>query len=133
MVQLLPDWELFKAEDPTPSGNGAQAVRPLSGEARWREVMDRLRSFERLEENWDGFEANPPSAALIESTALLAQELKARGAPPPSRVVPGKNGSVVLEWQKQGAYAEIEVCQPGYAEGLLAVPGKPADHWEVNF
>ena len=54
------------------------------------------------------------------------------GMPPPSRVVPGVTGSVLLEWQfSDGTYGEVEIVEPFYAEVMMIQPGHPPKHWTL--
>jgi hypothetical protein len=92
-----------------------------------------LAMFRSLEDSWDGAGATAPPSALVESAILLAQFLRGRGYDAPSRVVPGVNGTVLLEWQHDGIYEELEVTEPFRAEAMRAAHGQPAEHWNLTW
>jgi len=104
----------------------------LSDAGPWEPTVQALVEFQHLGDNWDGQGAVAPSYEQLESAIGLAYTLYQQGVNPPSRVVPGPQGSVIFEWQDpDGTYTEIEQVRPFYAEVLLIEPGQPAKHWTL--
>jgi hypothetical protein len=116
---------------PAPSnGTGDQSHTDDAG--LWEPAVEALMGFRKLGDNWDGQGARGPSADLLASAIALAYLLSDQEVDPPSRVVPGPEGSIIFEWQYlDGTYAEVEVIEPLYAEAMLIEPGQPAKHWTL--
>jgi hypothetical protein len=120
------------AADLTPTDGGKKDEGGSLHAGPWEPAVRALVEFRRLGDDWDGQGARALSAELLASAIGLAYLLYERGTEPPSRVVPGPEGSAVFEWQfPDGAYAEIEVVRPFYAEVMLLRPGQPAKHWTL--
>jgi hypothetical protein len=67
---------------------------------------------------------------VLKSAIGLAYTLLQQGIDPPSRVVPGPDGSAIFEWQDpDGTYTEVEVVGWLVAEVMLIEPGQAAKHW----
>ena len=98
----------------------------------WHPAIQKIVTFQDLHDDWDGQGAKAPDLALLESSVGLAYLLAGRGMPPPDRVVPGLEGSVIMEWQEPGGtYREIEIVERFFAEVMVLEPGKPARHWTL--
>jgi hypothetical protein len=98
----------------------------------WEPAINSIITFQYLGDDWDGLGAKAPSSELLESAISLAYLLCDKGVPPPSRVVPGLEGEVLLEWQEtDGTYTDVEIVRPFFAEVMLVEPGKPAKHWTL--
>lgn len=112
---------------------GAPAERTKAVEAqRWVHVFSEVDALRGLKDDWDGQGALAPDEEVVASALGLACLLEERQLPPPVRVVPGPNATVILEWQwSDGTYAEIEIVRPFYGEVMLVRPGKPAEHWTI--
>ena len=113
----------------------ARAARAGGGSPErdgWAEQFRRLDSLRELQDDWDGLEAKAPRAELVDSALVLGWILRQQGVAAPCRVVPGVNGTVLLEWQSEGAYCEIEVTEPYRGEVMQILPGQPAQHWVLT-
>jgi hypothetical protein len=111
--------------------NGAGNDRGLVTES-WKRILDRLSSFRSLENDWDGQGACPPSSELLESASALAALLRERGLAAPAAVAPGPAGTILFVWQeKDGAYCEVDIERPFWAEVMLVEPGAKACHWTL--
>jgi len=98
----------------------------------WAAAINQVVALQHLGDNWDGLGAAAPTNELLASAVGLAYLLKERGTDAPTRVVPGTDGAVIFEWQfPDGAYGEIELLRPFYAEVMLLRPGEPARHWVI--
>jgi len=98
----------------------------------WELAVQTVIQFQQLGDNWDGQGAPGPSPELLASAIGLASLLNEQGVAPPSRVVPGPEGSVIFEWQEpEGMYTEIEIDRPLHAEVMWIEPGQPAKHWTL--
>lgn len=115
------------AKGPAPAG-----VAERKKTEPWDQIMDDLISIRTLQGGWDGLNAKAPSAELVDSAIALARRLRQLGMEAPCRVVPGLDGTVLLEWQGNGVYMEAEVTRPYFAECMKIVPGQPAEHWEIS-
>lgn len=99
----------------------------------WCQRVDDLLSIRGLADDWDGQGAKAPPSDLVDSALILAQLLRQRRESPPDRIVPGVNGTVILEWQSGDEYFEIEVTRAFRAEATLMAPGRPPQHWLLNW
>ncbi len=98
----------------------------------WQPAIQKITDFQRLEDDWDGSGAKAPSGELLDSAIALACAFCKTGMQPPSRVVPGVTGTVLLEWQfSDGTYGEVEIVEPFYAEVMMIQPGHPPKHWTL--
>lgn len=110
--------------------NGDHDKVPEAGS--WEPIVREIVAFQHLGEDWDGQGARPPSEEVLKSAIGLAYTLYEQGMDPPSRVVPGPEGSVLFEWQDpDGSYAEVEVVGWLVAEVMVIGPGQPARHWTL--
>ena len=110
--------------------HGEQREVPDAGS--WEPAVVSMVELQHLGDNWDGQGARAPTHELLASAIGLAYTLHEQGVDPPTRVVPGPEGSVIFEWQDpDGAYTEVEVVRPLYAEVMLIQPGQPAKHWTL--
>lgn len=98
----------------------------------WEPAVQEMVAFQHLGDDWDGQGAQAPSEEVLKSAIGLAYTLRQQGVDPPSRVVPGPEGSVIFEWQDpDGTYAEVEIVGWLVAEVMLIEPGQPVKHWTL--
>lgn len=110
--------------------NGEQKAVPDAGP--WEPAVQQMVAFQHLGDDWDGQGARAPSEEVLQSAIGLAYTLHQQGVDPPSRVVPGPEGSVIFEWQDaDGTYTEVENVGWLVAEVMLIEPGQPAKHWTL--
>ena len=106
--------------------------KPSEDAGPWEPCVQKLVQFQQLGDDWDGCGAKAPSHELLVSAVGLAHLLRDRSVEAPSRVVPGLDGTVLFEWQfPDGAYGEVEIVRPLFAEVMLIEPGQPAKHWTL--
>jgi hypothetical protein len=111
------------------SGEAGSKVRDAGP---WEFAVQRIVEMQHLEDNWDGYGAEAPSRAVLESAIGLAYCYLDNGVDPPHRVAPGPAGEVVFEWQDpDGTYSEVEIDRPLHAEIMVIEPGKPPRHWTI--
>lgn len=112
---------------------GVATIGQSSHREDWDKRIEELEALRTYEDDWDGQGAEALSVELMDSAVNLAQLLIQRGIDAPSCVVPGVNGTVVFEWQREeGSYLEIEITAPDRADGCLVVPGKQTECWTVQ-
>jgi hypothetical protein len=97
----------------------------------WQRAFEQLRALSLLQDDWDGLGAKAPPAALLASAVKIAELYRASGSPAPSRVVAGTDGAVVIEWQADGSYTDLEIIRPYYAKGMTRVKGRRT-HWTLS-
>jgi hypothetical protein len=98
----------------------------------WESVVREIVSYQELSDNWDGYSAEAPTRAVLESAIGLAYTYHQNGVAPPGRIAPGVAGSVIFEWQDpDGTYATVEVDAPLHAEVMVIESGKPAQQWTL--
>jgi hypothetical protein len=99
----------------------------------WAPAVIKLVEFQFLADDWDGQGALAPSHDMLASAIGLAYTLHQQEIEPPSRVVPGPEGSIIFEWQEpDGTYTEVEIVRPFHAEVMSIEPGRPAKHWTLS-
>lgn len=100
----------------------------------WSERIDELLEIRQLENDWDGLGAKAPSTALLDSALQLAEMLRSQApgeevptplGQAPSRIVPGRAGAVIFEWQVDDACWELEITAPHEGELVIFAPGQP--------
>jgi hypothetical protein len=97
--------------------------------AGWEKCFESLGAIRTLKEDWDDDGALVPSAALVNAgEEILRFFWRWLRIPAPSRVGPGPNGTVLIEWQNGLNYFEIEVCDPHSAEWMMALPNEKPEH-----
>ncbi len=113
--------------------------------AEWQKAVDRLLEFWNWTADWDGEGAAAPNRAALRGALALVQQLRdsAASSPqprgpqfldrPPDRLLPGREGEVILEWQFPGSgYAELEVLDATTANGMLVfADGRPTRFEQV--
>jgi hypothetical protein len=110
--------------------NGEHKAIPNAG--LWEPAVQAMAAFQYLGDDWDGQGARAPSEEVLQSAIGLAYTLHKQGVDPPSRVVPGPEGSVIFEWQDaEGTYTEVEIVAWLVAEVMLIEPGQLAKHWTL--
>jgi len=87
----------------------------------------------RLERNWDGDCAVPPTGPLIASVIELAEHLKSKDGLPPTRVSPIVDGGIALEWQVGDEFYHVEFLTPDIAELFTSIPGTKPEYEEIDF
>ncbi len=108
------------------------AEKPVADAGPWQPVVQEIVSYQNLGDNWDGYGAEAPSRAVMESAIGLAYAYYQNGVEPPHRVSPGVAGSVIFEWQHpDGTYATVEIDAPLHAEVMVIKPGKAAQQWTL--
>jgi len=111
--------------------DGLMIARPMPRQDSWERVFEELRSIAGLEDDWDGLGAKAPAPALLETAAKLAQWYRAGGTTAPSRIVAGTDGAIMIEWQTEGSYADVEIAEPYHAKIMLRMKGQQTQHWTL--
>src|SRR4051812_39589175 len=63
---------------------------------RWNSFVQAIDHMRWLGDDWDGTEAKGPTEAVVERAIQFAEGLRNSEYPPPSRVMPGLTGSVLI-------------------------------------
>ena len=136
MVLAPPLPDLFaRLSDPS---NGTTRDEAPAFAAGWGAAIDRLLALWGLEPDWDANGSPAPDRAALSGAIVFAEQQKKRwGAalvvgddplPPPHRIAPSCDGTVVLEWQTPTTYLEIEVLSANAADGMLVAEGAAPIH-----
>jgi hypothetical protein len=98
----------------------------------WEPIVQTIVAMQNLSDDWDGMGAKAPTREVLESAIGLAYLYAEQAVDPPHRVVPGLDGTVIMEWQEpDGTHTEVEIDRPLHAEVMLIEPGQPAKHWTL--
>jgi hypothetical protein len=89
-------------------------VRPAPAvEARWERILEELRRLRRLEDDWDDQGATALDPANVDQAIAWVQEMRRwHRALPPTHVLPGTTGEVVLEWRGDAFHLAAEISTP---------------------
>jgi len=102
-------------------------------ETQWDRVLDELLRLRRLERDWDGQGALALKPANVDHAIGWVKEMRSwRQALPPTHVLPGTLGEVVLEWRRDSFHLIAEIGTPSRLEWLLDLPGQPIKQWETD-
>lgn len=87
------------------------------------ELLKRLETIKKLEDNWDNYGADPINETVIKNTKILIDNLRIL----PDFIAPLQWGAIQLEWERKNLnesindiYIEIEVCLPEYKGSKLS-------------
>jgi hypothetical protein len=104
----------------------------IDGES-WNLTISSIEQMLWIGDDWDGANGKSPSEAVINSAVRYAARLRDQGQPPPVRTVPTGAGSVIMEWQSENAYCQIEISRPGIAEVYFSQGNRLSTYKEVDF
>lgn len=84
--------------------------------AKWfLPALERLSALSRLPRNWDSYGAPPiDPRCLVETIVFLCRHMPVNTAPP--QIVPVGNGSIQIEWHRNGIDFEALFIRPGVWE-----------------
>lgn len=71
-------------------------------------LMDRFNELTALPVGWDGYDGKPVSFQCASFAAAVLAKLFQNGVPAPS-LVPGADGSLQIEWHRNGYDVELDV------------------------
>lgn len=76
----------------------------------WLEIAsEQLAAIAELEQGWDSYGGDPPSADAIEGAWNLLQSLGETRVVPQPHIYPSRSGGIQLEWELRGKYLDIEL------------------------
>lgn len=80
----------------------------------WMQVLEtRLNELTALPRGWNGYRSLPVSFSCAGFAASLLERICTDGLPPPS-IVPGTDGTLQIEWHRNGYDVEIDVLGPNH-------------------
>lgn len=84
--------------------------------AKWfSPALERLSALSRLPRNWDSYGASPiDPRCLVETIVFLCRHISVNTTPP--QIVPVGNGSIQIEWHRNGIDFEALFLRPGVWE-----------------
>jgi hypothetical protein len=104
-----------------------------AAEARWEHVLEQLRRLRRLPDDWDGQGAQALDPANVDRALAWVEDMRRwHRALPPTHVLPGTLGEVVLEWRGEAFHLAAEISTTSRVEWLLNIPGQPIKQWETD-
>jgi len=92
----------------------------------WAEVFTRLKSYTKLQPNWDSYGAEPPTFETSEMAERWAGLLELCGAAVPDNVAPIGNG-IEFEWNEShniDFFNDGSVVVESYAGTAIAIVGR---------
>lgn len=93
-------------------------VIEISPEPSWlSQCLAKLAEFERLAENWDGYNSPPIGQGALASARRFLTTLRVQGLPAPA-VLPVNGGGVGLNWVSGPKEVELTILPDGRAEFL---------------
>jgi hypothetical protein len=96
-------------------------------------MIEELERMRGLENDWDGQGALALDPANVDQAIAWVREMRRwHKALPPTRVLPGTLGEVVLEWRGEAMHLAAEISTSARVEWLLNVPGQPIKQWETD-
>ena len=116
-----------------PDESAFLTTRHIADRRKWDALIREIGQMRRLGDNWDGAGGMGPSGPTVDWAIRMAQSFRDRTAPPPSRVMPGVTGSVLLEWQSDGHLVQFEIPRPYAIELFDASQGQPPTYEEFEF
>jgi hypothetical protein len=97
----------------------------------WERTIKEIMALSRLGDDWDGLGALAPTAAVLDSATAVVKWHQANGSPEPTRVVAATDGGVIIEWQHDDFYADVEITKPYHARWMLRVKGRATQHGKL--
>jgi hypothetical protein len=92
----------------------------------WTDREAELLAIRRYESNWDGFDADAPDPAIVDTALAFLRVLRDRDeSNPPGRVILSPDGLVAIEWQKDESFVRAEVVSVEEIEWMRVSPGEP--------
>lgn len=101
---------------------------------QWIRCVEHLDELRALQPGWNSEGAKDIDDGIADTAADLLAIVRATGElPPPRRLAPSPDGTVVIEWNVDGGYLEAEVSAPRVIEWMWSVPGKSPQIWTSPF
>lgn len=97
----------------TSSGNWTKAIVGWYYSSWMRLLESRLNDLTSLPQGWNGYRSLPVSFSCAGFAASLLERICTDGLPPPS-LVPGADGTLQIEWHRNGYDVEIDVLGPNH-------------------
>jgi hypothetical protein len=140
MIELIQEQRQDRISLASPLLSEPESVQPSSvdasspaGEASWDRLLGELSRLRRLEQDWDGQGALALDPANVDQAIAWVREMRRwRRALPPTHVLPGTLGEVILEWRRDSFHLIAEISTPTRLEWLLDLPGQPIKQWETD-
>jgi hypothetical protein len=109
------------------------STRSPEDEAQWERLLNELLRLGKLEHDWDGQGAEAVAGTNVDRAVHWVKEMRRwQRALPPSRVLPGTTGEVILEWRAPSFYLAAEISTPAQLDWLLDLPGQPLQQWQTD-
>lgn len=106
---------------------------PAATQLQWDRILGELDRCRGLQDDWDGQGSRAIDPANIEQAIDWVRDMRRwRRALPPTRVLPGTLGEVILEWRQASFHLAAEIGSAGQVEWLLNLPGQPMRQWETD-
>ncbi len=135
-VSYVPNSVSLWSEYPWESNSLYNSVRINKIQKNWMNAESKLLEIEELDENWDGDDAIAPSQDIVKSVyqfLSLLKEDKTLYNNPPARILPTIEGGILIEWQINSSYYEVEVEEPYKAEYMSVSENDDVYHAELKW
>ncbi len=77
--------------------------------AQWDRCFESISSIRKYEFDWNDEGADPPRTEVVSLALSLAKTLRAMNEPAPSRCFATDEGSIIIAWDNDFAYFELEI------------------------
>jgi hypothetical protein len=97
----------------------------------WGEAVRAIRKLSDLEDGWDGLQGLAPNPGAILHAIAIAHRLKTK-LPCPDQVKCSTAGTVLLIWEDEESYFEIEVINSKDADLMTIMPDGDTMHTAIE-
>ena len=98
----------------------------------WDHVVRGLCHLRLLQDNWDGEGSRAPSLATVRRAVRTAELLASHSYPAPTTATATRAGGILITWEDDPVYREIEIVGPDRIEWMTIGSDKTPEHGEIS-
>ncbi len=129
LPELNPSAIISSLGNPTHAMASASAISAdIRAIQSWRERELELATIREFRNNWDGYGADAPTVAVMDSAALflaICREFDYENAP--ARIALSPSGFLSVDWLDGDALIRAEIQDSNEIEWMRAIPGQPTE------
>ena len=100
---------------------------------RWSDLYQRIQRIREYEYDWNDEGAEPPGKEITNLAEAVLLNLQSSRQPPPDSCFATDEGHVIMSWEDERHYFEIEIdAKPCCTARKLARGASRAESWEIN-